>query len=455
MPNIVFRLLIAIFLLGIGFVFHLCGQTSSTEFHEGTTGYSVDFGGPPEYREYISFVSGAYKFSGNVLDWEDTVGRMRIASLFVERDRLLPPPAQRRQSYTAFLTYARKEMSKDGLTISERPFNFAGFAGVEMRSSGKVELIERSFFFNGQLVIVSAFSEKSGTLDELTARVDSFRELTENERIIALIDAYSPLPLPRTAPASFASTDVFEHRLKGPVAVVREFKRKDPSDEPEFSIEYRYDRSGFLSIEVAFSGGLPEVITSWGWVNGNSANRQASVPVHLDGYRVPSGRMIVSGAYGPGDGDYVDVRFGVMVETEFDDLARPIKRKNISNTGDLVSIINYKYLGNTIERHETDASGGFISSLRQVFDTDGILIQELSLSERGDPSLPRFFEYKNDERGNWIERTVYVETGRGRTRKRRVVEINTREIQCHVEQNRSVARQASHDLRESCCPEFL
>lgn len=455
MTKRVFPLLIAAFLFGIGSVFELRGQTSSTEFHEGTTGYSVDFGGRPDYREYISLQSGAYKFFGNVLDWEDSVGRMRIASLFVERDRLLLSPVQRRQSYAAFLTHARKEMSKDGLTISERPFNFAGFAGVEMRSSGKVELIERSLFLNGQLVIISAFSEKTGTLDELTARVDSFRELTRNERIIALIDAYSPWPLPRTAPASFVSTDGSENRLKGPVAAVREFKRKNTRDEPEFSTEYRYDRNGFLLIEVAFSDGLPEVITSWGWVNGKRANRQASVTAFTDPPRTSSGRTIVSGAYGPVDGDDVDLRYGVMVETEFDDLSRPIMRKNISNTGDIVSIVNYKYIGNMIERHEKDASGGFMSSLRQVVDADGVIIQEISLSDRGDPSLTRFFEYKNDERGNWIERTVYEETGRGRTRKRRVVEINTREIQYHVDENRSVARQETHELREGCCREFL
>lgn len=431
-------------LFAIGFAPELRSQTSPTEFHEGTTGYAIDVGGLPSGGGYVSFVSGAYEFSGNVLDWEDSVGRVRIASLFVLNGGRLVRTTQLRQSHSAFLTYARKQMANEKLTVTESPYVFAGFQGVEMRSSGQVSLVERSFFLNGQLVIVSAFSEERGTLAELTDRVNTFRALTKTERIISLIDLYSPPPLPRTAPATFASTDAIEHRMKGPIAVVREFKQKTQNDEQEFSVEYRYDRSGFLLIEVAFSGGLPEVITSWGWVNGSRANRQASVPVHVEGFRMTSGRPIVSGAQGPIDGEEVDLRYGVMVKTKFDELGRPIERKNISNIGDTISVIKFSYLENRIDRVETDASGGFMNSFRQIFDDNGNVLQEVVLSDKGVPATtPRRFEYKFDERGNWVERKVFEGTGRGRARKGRLIEINTREIQYHSEQNRTVASQAS------------
>ncbi len=378
------------------------------EFHHGYGGFSISIGNPPTIRQSDGFELNPYQLWGNRLIWEGDGLSFSISYYEVldATHRIASP--QKDILITKFKAAFREEHSTDNTVLKEVPYVFGNSRGVEILGSGGVFSITRAFFVNRRIFILDAYASDLGRLNESRSVMDSFRILTKAERTIAMIDENTPPMMAQERPAKIPPSDTAELGIIGAVRRIVDTSRAGSRNELIAIQEINFDVSGFKTREIGFNDGFPDVITSWGWIEGKRVNIQAAV-------NYPS-------AEGPTTGRKVDIsgfismsnglipQYGNRFETEFDAMNRPSTRRRISNNGILINVERFSYSANLREIRTVDNSGGFLNGVRERLDSNNNVTEADILTSTGKIYESKRFEYEFDEKGNWIVKKVFRKT---------------------------------------------
>ena len=370
----------------------------SNEFRSSFAGFAIDAGGRPTRAEFIHQDVGTYAIFGPAFEWHDKGAKIRIAAHLVTSDS----STTRRQQQPAILDLMIKqstvELQNAGLQFSQAPYAFASSRGREVKATGKYFFAERVFFVGEILYNISLTTPDKETFDSNYPILDKFRLLTKAERIVALIEDSNAIPMPQETADERAGPETVWYDLKGPVQRFREEFQSKPGAGSEVTQEVWFDQNGFITSEITFGNGYPELITTWGWVEGQRVNSQTTIPFLRSEMPPPTHRLTVGGG--------ADEIYGVRFESAYDIKGRITEQKCFSNTGTLVFRKRFVYTERSMEIIETDDRGGFLGRSREIRDDAGIVVEHQILSDIGLVIESKKFEYRSDDRGNWIEKWV-------------------------------------------------
>lgn len=370
----------------------------SDEFRSGFAGFAIDAGGLPTNAEYIIQNVGSYVFFGPAFEWHNESAKIRIAAHHVSSDSNFTRRLQQPAILDSMIKRSAVELQKADLQFSQAPYTFASSRGREVKATGKYFFAERIFFVGEIFYTTSLTTRDKETFDSNYPILDRFRLLTKAERIIALIEDTDVLPMPQEEADERAGPETVLYDLKGPVQRFREEFQPKPGAESEVTQEVWFDQNGFITSEITFGNGYPELITTWGWVEGQRVNSQTAIPFLRNTMLPPTHRLAVGGG--------ADEIYGVRFESEYDVKGRITEQKCFSNTGALIFGKRFVYTERSREIIETDDRGSFLGRSREVLDDAGIVVEHQILSDIGLVSESKKFEYRLDDRGNWIEKWV-------------------------------------------------
>lgn len=391
-------------LLALIFASSLFGQ-SAKEFHSGSGGFAVTVGGIKPVVRNIPFKIDDIMLFGDSLTFDLTDVFLEVSALTVATTRSVGDKAVVPTAVARLKTEIEKTYTEQKLEVVEKDYSFAGSSGFEIATSGSKHQILRVFPLRSRIIIISLTGKGETNLAFFRPIIDSFRLLDRKERMIAVVDEAMPPPLDQERPNPLPTSDAVEIGLLGFVNRTRETVQLNTKSERLFSRELRFDQNGFILRDISFSDGYPAVITSWGWLGGARINIQS--PVNYFDEDRPIGRPSgMTSGFSPTGSSFVP-QFGNRFVTTYDASGRALSRKCYTNSEALISVENFRYEGEWRVIRTTDSSGGFLSAVRERFDSRHNLLETQTLLDSGRLAYSMRFEYQFDERGNWIVKRAY------------------------------------------------
>jgi hypothetical protein len=195
--------------------------------------------------------------------------------------------------------------------------------------------------------------------------------------------------------------------------------------------QIHFDQDGYKTKEISFIEGYPDLITAWGWFDGKRVKSQSAVNYPGRDGPQASRAAIVSGAfplYEDEDSRASKPKFGNRIESDLDATGRPLTRRRYSDNGSLVYVESFRYTDNAREIKPVDSAGGFIGSVREVFDKEHNVIEIHVLSDNGSVAYSTHFEYLFDKRRNWIEKRELQTRSLGKKPTKKIVGTIFRDI---------------------------
>lgn len=405
---------------------HANGQDPN-EFHYGYAGFSITTGGPPSRVEPLVVRLDEYGVWGSTFIWESGSYRLRVSVGAVNRGTSLDAKSDRKLVVSKWKDALVAGLDKT-LRVEDSPYIYNDFPGIEIRAANN--FVARVFFEKTLLIAITFETRPGGDTTAYKPILDSFRPLTKTERLIAMIDEYTPPFLAQKRPPNVLWTDEAEIGLKGAVRLIRDTTPTGARGDVVVIQEQHFDVDGFLKIEIGFNNGFPDVITGWGWDKGRRVNAQS--PVNFPPEEGPRGgrTTVVSGYIGGGEqsAPNASIKFGNRFEVTLDDDHRILEKRRFSNTGSLVLVEHYKYTGNFREKRTTDASGGFMGGIRDRLDANNNVLETQMLAGDGSVVNTALFEYRFDARGNWVERRAFAKSRGNKRATKKPFETYYREI---------------------------
>lgn len=386
------------------------------EFHHGTGGFAVRPPGVDFSQTQLFHVLGPYKLFGTAATWEgDDEVRLNAAFYTVVRGTSQIKPPDKPVILKQWRSVSAEVAKSEKLSLVESPFVFDAFDGVEMHGTGQMQSLTRVFFIKDRLFVLSVLGPGDLTKRSLTMFLDSFRLLTKDERAIAMVDEFAPPLLTQERRAAVDSPDAVDLDLRGHVRRIRDrYQAASPTANELKVQEVHFNEEGFRTKEISFNEGFPDVITTWGWIDGHRVNLQSAVN-YPDREGPQASRTAIISGFQPGPfgaSRYKDIAslarsFGNKIETELDQLRRPVVRRRYSNNGILVTVERFMYKERVREITTTDSQGGFIAHTREIFDNERNVAERQTLNDRGTAFLTEVFEYEFDQEQNWVVRRTF------------------------------------------------
>ncbi len=410
--------------------------TKKVDFLYGFGGFGFSPESAPIDHVSAQFEISPYFFWGSTIFWQTDEYRIAVATYTVYRPGSTMPSKDQPDILSKWKTAALDEYPTLKRSATEIPFSFNGSKGVEIRLSTPTKTIYRAFFLRGQLIIISLFATGTKDATSYLSIVNSFRLLSKNERIFALISEFAPPPLVQERPTRLPISDAVEMGLQGQVRRIRELKYSKDQKTEEFVRETYFDKDGFTLSDIDFREGYPDVITTWGWVNGQRVNIQSAV--NFPTKEIPKSRRdtIISGSFVlPFVGTIARPEqlpvseYGNRFAIQIDDQNRVKERRHLTNFGSTVVVEKITYSQDARSIKSTDDAGGFIGWTREKVDARKNVVEFQLLSSDGSVVETTGFQYKFDVAGNWTEKTATKMLKIGRRPVKRPGETIFRNIQ--------------------------
>ncbi|MEQ1605355.1 MAG: hypothetical protein ABL999_10860 [Pyrinomonadaceae bacterium] len=380
------------------------GQVAK-EFHSGSGGFAVTVGEVKPVARNIPLRVGNLMLFGDSLAFDLNEVLLEVSALTVATTKSVGDKKVIPTALVRFASEIKKVYSEQKLEFAEKPYSFGGSSGFEIVTNGNKHQILRIFPLKGRIILITLTGKGETNLAFFRPLIDSFRLLDRKERTIAVVDEAMPPPLDQERPNPLPTSDVVELGLLGFVNRTRETVQLTTKSERLFSRELRFNQDGFILRDISFSDGYPSVITSWGWLGGARINMQS--PVNYFDEDRPMGRPSgMTSGFSP-MGSSFGPRFGNRFVTTYDTNGRMLSRKCYTNSEALISVENFRYEGKWRVIKTTDSSGGFLSAIRERFDSRHNLLETQTLLDSGRVAYSLRFEYQFDERGNWIVKKAY------------------------------------------------
>lgn len=358
---------------------------------------------------------GEFELMGNAFLWadDDESITIEISRVFSRTARTLSP-VQKKAVIESYKRAITGEFAKHRIATSEKPYEFLGTIGVEIRSVPP-KLVSRILFLNERLVVLGVMRADDSGAELQLELLDSFRLLSKEQHIAVLVRENMPEPLPQAERAVSLPPDTTAMGLRAGVMEVVESFQQTPTSDKQRSRELYFDKAGNLVKEINFQAGYPNQIRTWGWVDGARVSRSTTINYRHDQTYAP-GRapMIVDGAAGlpkifdslPGSAKFKPP-YGLKYEFKLDEANRVTERRVSSGTGVVSYVESIAYTPNGVETRTTDGSGGFIGRVLEIVDQSGRTIEERTLDSLGKPVSSLHFSYESDANGNWVTKRVF------------------------------------------------
>lgn len=388
-------------------------------YTSGDGGFSIAISDEPTERQQVFEHLGPYTLMGNAFVWEDedeTI-MIQVCRVFTRTSRTLTP-LQKKAVIDGYKKGITGEFARHRVATVEKPYEFQGGTGVEVRSVPP-KLVSRILFLNERLVVLGVIRGDDSGADLQLELLDSFRLLPKEQHIAVLIRENMPGPLPQGERTASLPPDTAAAGLRPGVSQVVETFQQAPTSEKERSKELYFDKAGNLIKEIQFLAGYPDQIRVWGWVDGARVSRSATVNYRHDQFYGPGQTpMNVGGTPGlpkivdslPGSVTFKPL-YGLRYDLTTDQSKRVTERRVTSGAGVLSYVEKITYTANGVETRTIDGSGGFISRVVEVVDKNGLPIEEKTLDSAGRPyGTGRHFAYDFDANGNWITKRVSIKS---------------------------------------------
>jgi hypothetical protein len=415
------RVKCVLLLLTLTFFPSVFSQGIVDEFHSGFGGFSIKTGEGPSSWAQVQDSLDEYRLWGDSMRWVKTDFALDISVFMIIRSSSTLAEAERSIVLAKWRAATLKELRDGKATYDEVPFIFEGSKGVDVHTSSPIHSITRAFFVKRRIYVITLLTKNAEDLSFSRRIIDSFRLLNRAERTVAIIGEYAPPALVQERPILLPLPDSTNLGLQGAVRRVRDFEQHTEQKDLEIVQETHFDENGFTTGEIAFNEGYPDIITSWGWVNGERVNLQAAVNYPPDEGPVRGRQNMVLGSlFRPGDSgrpiatEGLTRDFGNRFITKLDDKKLPLERLRYSNYGTILLKEMYSYDGRIRMIKTTDASGRFINEIREKLDVHNNVVEAQILSDRGQVLADTDFEYKFDEKGNWIEKRAFRKGSSGK-----------------------------------------
>lgn len=395
-------------------------QSDTSEFVSGIARFAIRVEGqPPSEIKSDSSRFPKYWLPGESFVWRLPERSISVSHFTPRPDVYVGPTlsaAAKLEILNSFRGIFRKEFEKNHSTVSEAPFLFLGFKGVEYRIGGKLNVVVRMFFVKDRFYSLIATGRTDATFESLGKSLESFRVLSKEEFIRALLRDHEPPELPQIIPPGIIPTTTIEMGLKGLVKEISEEIEMGTPPVRELHNVEKFNELGFLVKKVMYSGGIPDTVISYGWVDGQRAENLVPITYRGEGvgfgrsgttvgWAAPEGGNVIGRDY---TGRIVDRRYTSRYETIYDDEWRVKERRMLASNGDVTYVEKFTYSGPGRDIKTVDGLGGFMARKFEVLDAGGNVIEERALDNFGKQNSTTKFQYEIDAKGNWIVRRSSV-----------------------------------------------
>lgn len=247
--------------------------TADREFVTGPGRFGLMIAAKPTEQKDTRFDLDKFSFNGTTYTWRQSDGPLVIIEYYdvSPATGLFLRPADRSRVVNAFKVSLVSGLQNVGITTAERPFQFQGFNGIEIRGTDR-NLAARLFFANGRFYALQAAASDAKAFQEKISILKTFRPLPKDEYIARRIAESSPDPMPQTSRRGRPVSDAAANDLKGRVSIVTTEIEEGSAPRERSNDEY-YDGFGDLLKEVNYIRGYPDNIASWGWIDGKRVHR--------------------------------------------------------------------------------------------------------------------------------------------------------------------------------------
>ncbi|HMT08032.1 MAG TPA: hypothetical protein PKA82_08510 [Pyrinomonadaceae bacterium] len=353
-----------------------------------------------------------YELVGENVIWDSSPGYSEVTYFSVYGPNALLSTSERNKVVALYAKAIEGDLKAKGVdaNLASKPFVAGGFRGVELRGSVAKLLLIRIFFTKTRLYVVSLVRPEDMGFGEMTQVADSFRYLTEQEYIEALIKDNLPKHLPQERAKDLLVSDAVLRGLKGRVRSVVEEVRESPGTKRELLRKSDYDEMGSLTREISYTSGFPDDLVQWGWIDNFrvSNSEMISYPLGEGPNRKEIVSIMTAPVNMPAETTPRDQRYSSKYEYKFDDSGRLIETIDLSNNNREFSRESRSYeVGKrtTIRRYVYSESE---SKLVELLDSNGNVIEEQYFGDDEKLDWVTVFKFdKFDEKGNWVVRRSF------------------------------------------------
>lgn len=395
----------ALLFLFLVFPVFLSGQIPRDQFTSGEYRFTIGLPAKPTESKVANFELLGYDVFGDYFRWNEVPGTfvsLEAYTVIGESPRLTGL-----EKAKVILEYKKAnvaELKKLGALTKEAPFTFGDLKGTEVRgvlASGTV--ISRMFFVKDRLFVLSVSKSSTFGFDWHLEVLSSFRILTKNEYIAALIDENTPRTLPQAPRANRAGNDLTDEGLRGKVRSLVEDVQESPRSPRGRSSEIHYDTDGNLVKQIDYFSDYPSDVTVWGWIDGMRVSSFSFISYPFgEGPNEKGITSIMQTLDASVDKKERDPRYAVRYEFKYDAQSRIVEKKQYGNDGELQGTENVTYGPNTRTTEYND-DGGKTRHVETI-DPDGQVMEEKYFGPKGTLKYSYSYKYELDPTRNWISR---------------------------------------------------
>lgn len=385
------------------------GQPVSLNRFRSGCGFGIDL---PRYKtvESITETVGGVTSNGGLYSWElDDGVLIRVLCLHVSTyGKPLSPGAKTRYLSMSVSEFIKSlEKSDKNYEADQMPFESNGITGGEMRLSFEYrELVLRSFSIGDRVfLLIGAYDTGSRSEKWVVETLNSFRKLNPLELADAKLEEATPDELPQDPMLWKRTTDAADNNLKGRVqSVISDFE--EVGKPRQRSLEDYYDKNRNLVKAIGYSNGLPAMVTVWGVIDGARVCKRAYIAFDAD-QRPPTSESSVEISVVRPDTNRPkpEPRFSERFAYRYSDDGKLSEVSVFSSDGTLSSRQTISVKGNRAELTYFNGEGKQQAREFKIMDANGNVIENWSEGEPRSESV--HFEYKLDDRGNWVESRMF------------------------------------------------
>jgi len=384
------------------------GQSVSLNRTRSGCGFGIDL---PRFKsaEAINETEGGVTSKGGLYSWELEDGVLvRVLCLHVSTyGKQLSTGAKTRYLSQSVSTFIKSlEKNDKNYEAEQMPFESNGITGGEMRLSFEYrEVILRSFYIGDRVfLLIGAYDTGSRGEKWVLEALNSFRKLNPIELPDAKIEEATPDELPQDQMLWKRTTDAADDNLKGKVQTVITDFEEGGKTRQRSSEEY-YDKNRNLVKSIEYVDGLPETVAVWGVIDGARVRKRAFISYDADQLPPNSEPTTISVVRPDNNRSKADPRFSERFVYRYTGEGKLSEISVFSNDGGLISRQTISAEGNRVEFTYFNWEGRQVSREIRIVDASGDATENWTEGEPRTESV--HFEYKYDDRGNWVEGTMF------------------------------------------------
>lgn len=386
---------------------------SSNQFVSASGGFRIDLPQTFTTSKDISFYDDKLSGEGAFYTWQQPQLNFEVQYFRLISDKKILTPADKNLVFQPFREGFIKEVKKQNLPYSEKPYAFKGSSGFVLQAaSSQAKTITRYFIVNKRFYSINATFSLNQDEAQILKILDSFSLLDAKSLIAAKLAEAAPQPLPQEPIAAKQTTDAQDNNLSGKIKSVIEDTQYNPKGNRYRSSEQYYDERGNLTKELSYQeSGYPDNITVWGYIDGNRVNNSGSI-YYDDDQLPPSERTEIIQRIDetPVSNAEVDTRYSSKFIYKYNENGQLIEKQHFSNNGQIFTRNVYKYKANQREELTYGQDGSQWSQTIAILDKNGNIIERHLMDANGKIGDKEINVHEFDAQGNWIVEKTFEET---------------------------------------------